>query len=63
VVGFVLTIAVTRALAGMLFGVGPLDPIALAGTACVLIVVAVVASAWPARRAAAVAPAVAMRAD
>jgi predicted permease len=62
-IGFVLTIAATRALAGFLFGVGPLDPIALAGTAGVLIVVAVVASAWPARRAAAVAPAVAMRAD
>jgi putative ABC transport system permease protein len=63
VVGFGLTIAGTRTLAGMLFGVGPLDPVALAGTACVLVVVAVVASAWPARRAAAVAPAVAMRAD
>jgi predicted permease len=63
VLGFVLTIVATRALTGLLFGVGPLDPIALAGTAGVLIVVAVVASAWPARRAAAVAPAVAMRAD
>ena len=59
--GFVLTIVATRALAGLLFGIGPLDPIALAGTAGVLIVVAVVASAWPAMRAAAVAPAVAMR--
>jgi putative ABC transport system permease protein len=63
VVGLVLTIAVTRALASILFGVGPLDPIALVATACVLIVVAVLASAWPAWRAAAFAPAFAMRAD
>ena len=61
--GFALTAAAARALAGLLHGVEPLDPIALLATAVVLIVVAFVASLWPARRAAAVAPAVAMRSD
>jgi putative ABC transport system permease protein len=47
----------------MFYGVSTFDPITLAGTALMLIVVAVAASAWPARRAASVDPMRAMRAD
>ncbi|HSJ15498.1 MAG TPA: ABC transporter permease [Longimicrobiales bacterium] len=61
--GFGLTVMATRALAGMLYGVGALDPPAFLLAALVLIIVALVASAWPAHRAAAVAPATALRDD
>jgi predicted permease len=47
----------------MLYGVSTFDPTTIAGTAVVLIVVALAASFWPARRAASVDPMRAMRAD
>jgi uncharacterized membrane protein (UPF0136 family) len=52
-----------RALASLLFGVSPTDPLALAGAASVLLVTAVAASWLPARRAARLDPAIALRGD
>jgi ABC-type lipoprotein release transport system permease subunit len=46
-----------------LFGIGRADAATIAGTACLLIAIALVASYLPARRAARVDPLVAMRAD
>src|SRR5205814_1472529 len=52
-----------RFIAGLLFGVGPADPAALAASLLVLAVVAMLATLLPARRAAQVDPAVALRAE
>ena len=65
IVGLVLGLAgalgLTRLMAGLLFGIGPYDPVTMAGTAIVLAAVAVVASYIPARRAMRVDPLVALR--
>jgi putative ABC transport system permease protein len=53
--------ALTRAMQTLLFGVTPLDPATYAGVAAALLVVALLACAIPARRAAAVDPMVALR--
>ncbi|MEZ5319578.1 MAG: ADOP family duplicated permease [Vicinamibacterales bacterium] len=50
-------------LGSLLFGADPVDPIALGGAGVVLFVTVLVASAWPARRAARADPAVILRAD
>jgi predicted permease len=67
VIGGVLGLAgafgLTRLLADLLFGVSPLDPLTLGGTALTLVCAAAVAAWIPARRAAAVDPVVALRAD
>jgi predicted permease len=55
-VGVVGMLAVTRAMAGLLYGVRPLDPIVIALVAVILTAVAVVATLVPARRAAGVSP-------
>jgi ABC-type lipoprotein release transport system permease subunit len=47
----------------MLFGVEPTDPMTLAVVAALILVVAAVAAALPARRAARVDPVVALRAE
>jgi predicted permease len=59
--GLVLTVATTRVLSRFLYGVGPLDPLAFGSAALLLLVAALLAGAWPAHQAAAVAPAVALR--
>jgi putative ABC transport system permease protein len=53
----------TRSLAGVLFTVSPTDPVTLAGAAALLLVVAIAASWFPARRAAALDPAGALRGE
>ncbi len=61
VIGLSLAIVLRRVLASLLFGVSPSDPLTLAGVAAVLGLTAAAACYLPARRAAAVAPAVALR--
>jgi ABC-type antimicrobial peptide transport system permease subunit len=69
VVGVGLALGVAGALVsarfieGLLFGVGPSDPLALAAALLVLAAVAAIATLLPARRAARVDPAVALRAE
>jgi len=62
-VGLLATAAVTRLLAGMLFGITPMDLATLAGASALLAGVALLASAVPARRAARIDPASALRAE
>jgi predicted permease len=59
--GIVCALAGTRLLRSLLFDVSPSDPFVLAATALVLLIVAVLASAGPARRAAKIDPVEAMR--
>jgi predicted permease len=62
-IGLVAALAAGRLLGGLLYGVSPTDPVALVATCGALLGVAVVASWLPARRAAAVDPAEALRRD
>jgi predicted permease len=59
--GLAAAYAVTRVLATLLFGVKANDPVTFAGVAVLVALVAIAASVIPARRAAAVAPADALR--
>ena len=61
VCGLIASMAVTRAIAGLLYGVSPLDPIVFAGVALTLAGAGFVASLIPARRATRVDPIVALR--
>ena len=49
--GAALSVAVRRAIAGLLFGIAPLDAVSYAAAACVLAVVVAAAAAFPLRRA------------
>jgi predicted permease len=62
-IGLVLALAVGKVLGSMLYGVGAVDPLALGGVAALLGAVACAAAYLPARRAAAVDPMAALRAD
>ncbi len=62
-VGFVGAVVAARLIRNMLFGVGPADPLTILAVLLVLSAVATVASLIPARRAARVHPAEALRAD
>jgi ABC-type antimicrobial peptide transport system permease subunit len=61
--GVLLYAAVQRGLSALLFGVGAADPVALAAGVAALAAAALLASWVPARRAARVDPAVALRAE
>jgi ABC-type antimicrobial peptide transport system permease subunit len=60
-VGLAGAALVSRVLRGLLFGIGPIDPLTFIVVPAVLIVVAVVASSIPARRAARIDPISALR--
>jgi ABC-type antimicrobial peptide transport system permease subunit len=62
-IGLALAFALAQILAGVLFGIGPTDPITFVGISLMLIVVAALASWIPARRATQVHPGVALRDD
>ena len=62
-IGVVGAYALTRVIASLLFGVAPADPVTFAAVALVFVAVACLASYLPARRAAAVDPIIAMRAE
>jgi ABC-type lipoprotein release transport system permease subunit len=61
VVGLAIAAAVSRTIQGLLYEVRPHDPSTLIGVVTLLLAVVVVACAIPARRAAAVPPAQALR--
>jgi len=61
--GAVIALALGRLLAPLLFGVGPTDPVTLAGVGLVLLAAAFVASALPAARAVRLDPARTLRAE
>jgi ABC-type antimicrobial peptide transport system permease subunit len=63
VVGLVASAATSRLIAGQLYGVSAADPLTLGGVALVLAGAAALAGWIPARRAARVDPAVALRAE
>jgi predicted permease len=60
-VGIPVTLAGSRMVANMLYGFGGTDPISLAGAVLLLLLVAVVAGYFPARRASKIEPMVALR--
>jgi len=59
--GLILSAAATRLLRSFLYGVNPLDPVAFAGAAIVWLLIAMLASYIPARRAARLDPAISLR--
>jgi len=61
--GGLAAIPLSRLMSGLLFGIQPVDPPTIAAAAVIMIVVAVVAAWIPARRATAIDPLVALRAE
>ncbi len=62
-IGLPCAMASGRLAQSLLFGLSPSDPWTMTGAALILVAVAVVASIWPARRAASVNPLVALRCE
>lgn len=60
-VGFALALLLARALRGLLYGVGPADPLSLLAGAGLLLAAVLAAALIPARRSAAIDPAEALR--
>jgi putative ABC transport system permease protein len=63
VIGIAGAYGLTRLIASLLFGVAPADPLTFGAVAAIFVIVACLASYLPARRAAAVDPIIAMRAE
>ena len=63
VIGVAISLAANQLLRAQLVGVSPTDPLVMAGAPALLVLVAIVASQLPARRAVAVDPVVALRAE
>ncbi len=61
--GIAGAVALTRVLSSLLYDVTPTDPVTLALVSCILVVIALLASYVPARRAASVDPMTALRCD
>jgi putative ABC transport system permease protein len=61
VIGLLLALALTRSLASYLYGVSSADPLTYVATTLILIIVALLACYFPARRAANVDPMTALR--
>ena len=61
VIGVIGSLAITRAIRSLLFGVSPTDPLTFITVALLLVAVALLACWFPARRAAKVDPMVALR--
>lgn len=61
VIGFVGSLTVVRALEGLLFGVEATDPLTFLAVAILLVIVALLACCFPARRAVKIDPLVALR--
>jgi predicted permease len=62
-IGAVGALAAGRLLSSQLFGVSPGDPLALGAAVLSVVAIALVGAAWPARRATAVSPMLALRGD
>jgi predicted lysophospholipase L1 biosynthesis ABC-type transport system permease subunit len=62
-IGVAVALASSRFVSGLVFGLTPTDPLSIAGSAVVLVLVAAVAGYLPARRAAGVRPLQALRAE
>jgi putative ABC transport system permease protein len=62
-IGIALSFAAARALTSLLFGVGTVDPVTLAGVPLLLAAVALLACYFPARRATRIDPLVALRCE
>jgi putative ABC transport system permease protein len=63
VIGLIGAWAATRFIQGMLYGIAAVDPATFVATPVVILLVALLASLWPASRAARVDPLIAMRAE
>jgi len=62
-IGLLAALGLGRAMASLLFGVTPLDPLSLTGGIVLLVAVAAIASYVPARRAAGIDPMEALRTE
>jgi ABC-type antimicrobial peptide transport system permease subunit len=62
-IGVPAALASTSLLANRFYGVASRDPLTIAGAAALMLVVAILASVLPARRAAMIAPTVALRCE
>ena len=61
--GVIVSLALTRVMSALLFGVGPMDPVTYAAVSAGLAAVALLATWLPARRASRIDPILALRAD